>query len=512
MFPESPDPAGSEFRNRERSAELQFGVHREPQRADLEIGAPPQPHARLTRTRREFIRDAACGFGGLALTALLHEEQARAGAINPLAARAAHLPAKARAVIFLYMAGGPSHLETFDPKPLLNQLAGQSRPKEFGEAKYQFIKSGAKLMGTRRTFQKHGKSGIEVSDLFPHTATCVDELAVIRSCMGDAVVHSAAQYELFSGRVTPGFPSMGAWMLYGLGSESRSLPGYVVMPDPAGALEGGQPMFMHGFLPAAFQPTMFRPGGQPVLNLNLPASVSLPQRERTLRLIRELNQATLPKDDFEFDARINSYDLAFKMQTEAPAVLDLSREPQETRDLYGIGQPRTNDYGRRCLLARRLIEKGVRFVTVVAGGGAGNLQWDAHNDIEENHLRKAAETDLPIAGLLKDLKRRGLLDSTLVVWGGEFGRSPEAESGKGRDHHNLGFSMWLAGGGVKGGTIVGATDPIGLRAIEQPHHFRDIHATILHQLGLDQHKLTYPHLGRDERLTFIEGEVIGEIV
>ena len=472
----------------------------------------PPVHSRLTRTRREFIRDACCGFGGLALATLLHEEQARAAAVNPLAAKPAHLPAKARSVIFLFMAGGPSHIETFDPKPLLNELSGQPRPKEFGEAKYQFIKRDAKLLGTRRKFAKHGRSGIEVSDLFPHTARCVDDLAIIRSCTGDAVVHSAAQYELLSGRVVPGYPSMGSWMLYGLGSESRSLPGYVVMPDPAGALEGGQPMFMHGFLPAAYQPTMFRPGGQPVLNLNLPAGVSHAQRERTLRLIRELNQATLPAADSEFDARINAYDLAFKMQTEAPAVLDVSRESPETLALYGIGQPRTNDYGRRCLLARRLVENGVRFVTVVAGGGAGNLQWDAHNDIEENHLRKAAETDQPIAGLLQDLKRRGLLDSTLVVWGGEFGRSPEAESGKGRDHHNLGFTMWLAGGGVKGGTIVGATDPIGLHAIEQPHHFRDIHATILHQLGLDQHRLTYPHLGRDERLTFIEGSVIADIV
>ena len=472
----------------------------------------PPVHSRRTRTRREFLRDGCCGFGGLALAALLHEEQARAASVNPLASKAAHLPAKARSVIFLYMAGGPSHMETFDPKPLLNELSGQPRPKEFGEAKYQFVKRDAKLLGTRRKFQKHGRCGIEVSDLFPHTAKCVDELAIIRSCHGDSVVHSAAQYELFSGRVVPGFPSMGSWTLHGLGSESRSLPGYVVMPDPAGALEAGQPMFMHGFLPAAYQPTMFRPGGQPVLNLNLPAGVSHAQRERTLRLIRELNQSTLPAADSEFDARINAYDLAFKMQTEAPAVLDLSREPQETLDLYGIGQPRTNDYGRRCLLARRLVENGVRFVTVVAGGGPGNMQWDAHSDIEENHLRKAAETDRPVAGLLMDLKRRGLLDSTLIVWGGEFGRSPEAESGRGRDHHNLGFTMWMAGGGVKGGTIVGATDAIGLRAIEQPHHFRDIHATILHQLGLDQHRLTYPHLGRDERLTFIEGKVIEDIV
>jgi hypothetical protein len=415
-------------------------------------------------------------------------------------------------VIFLFMAGGPSHLETFDPKPLLNELHGQPRPKEFGEAKYQFIESDAKLLGTKRKFQKHGRSGMDVSDLLPHMAGCIDEMSVIRSCHGDMVVHSAAQYELFSGRVIPGFPSMGSWVLYGLGSESDSLPAYVVMPDPKGALEAGQPMYMHGFLPAVYQPTMFRPGDRPVLNLDLPAGVTLGQRRKTVELIRGLNQSTLKEGDEEFDARINTYDLAFKMQSEAPGVLDLSGESQETLDLYGVGVEPTHDYGRRCLLARRLVENGVRFVCVVSGGGPGNLQWDAHSDIEENHLRKAAETDKPVAGLIRDLKRRGLLDSTLVLWGGEFGRSPEAQSGKGRDHHNLGFTMLMAGGGIRGGQIVGATDAIGLRAVEKPYHFRDIHATILHQLGLDQHQLTYPHLGRDERLTFLEGRIIEEIV
>ena len=428
------------------------------------------------------------------------------------AARQPHFPAKAKSVIFLYMAGGPSHIETFDPKPLLNQLDGQPRPKEFGDAKYQFIQNDARLLGTRRTFRKYGESGIEVSDLFPHVGGCIDDIAVLRSCHGDMVVHSAAQYELFSGRIVPGYPSMGSWVLYGLGAESRSLPSYVVMPDPKGALEAGQPMYTHGFLPAIYQPTMFRPGDRPVLNLELPRSVDVRQRRETLKLIRDLNESTLVADDEEFHARINAYDVAFRMQTEAPEVLDISRETQETLELYGVGAVPTHDYGRRCLLARKLVEKGVRFVCVVSGGGAGNLQWDAHDNIEENHLRKAAETDKPIAGLLRDLKRRGLFDSTLVVWGGEFGRSPEAQSGKGRDHHNLGFSMWMAGGGVKGGQVVGATDAIGLHAIEQRYHFRDIHTTILHQLGLDQHQLTYPHLGRDERLTFVEGKLIREIV
>jgi hypothetical protein len=470
------------------------------------------PHSKVTRTRREFVRDACCGFGGLALASLLHDEQLRAAPISPLMAKQAHHAAKAKSVIFLFMAGGPSHLETFDPKPLLNKLNGQVRPAEFGDAKYQFIQRDARLLGTNRAFQKYGESGIEVSDLFPNVATCIDDIAVLRSCHGDMVVHSAAQYELFSGRTTPGFPSMGSWMLYGLGSESQSLPAYVVMPDPKGALEAGQPMYMNGFLPAIYQPTMFRPGERPVLNLDLPKHVNASQRKRTLQFIRDLNESTLDPADEEFHARINAYDVAFRMQSEAPEILDLSNEPQETLDLYGIGNETTNDYGRRCLLARKLVENGVRFVCVVSGGGAGNLQWDAHGDIEENHLRKASETDQPIAALLKDLKRRGMLDSTLVVWGGEFGRSPEAEGGKGRDHHNLGFSMWMAGGGVKGGQVIGATDAIGLHAIERPYHFRDIHATILHQLGLDQHQLTYPHLGRNERLTFVEGKIIREIV
>jgi hypothetical protein len=467
-------------------------------------------HSKPTRTRREFVRDAFCGFGGLALASLLKQEEAPGA--NSLAVKQPHFKPRAKSVIFLFMAGGPSHLETFDPKPLLNQLHGQARPAEFGEAKYQFINREAKILGTQRKFKQYGDSGIAVSDLFPHTAKCVDDLAVIRSCHGDMVVHSAAQYELFSGRLTPGFPSMGSWILYGLGAESESLPAYVVLPDPKGALEAGQPMYMHGFLPAALQPTMFRPGDRPVLNLDLPKGVDVATRRRTGQLIRALNQATLDPADEEFHARIGAYDLAFKMQSEAPEVLDLSQETQATLDLYGVGQEPTHDYGRRCLLARKLVEQGVRFVCVVSGGGPGNMQWDAHSDIEENHLRKAAETDQPVAALLTDLKRRGLLDDTLVLWGGEFGRSPEAESGKGRDHHNLGFSMWLAGGGVRGGQVIGATDAIGLRAVEKPYHFRDIHTTILHQLGLDQHRLTYPHLGRNERLTFVEGKVIREIV
>lgn len=471
-------------------------------------------HVRFTHTRREFLCDAFCGFGSLAYASMLYQADLRAGTVNPLAPKPPHMPdkAKAKAVIFLFMAGGPSHLETFDPKPLLNELHGQKRPASFGEAKYQFLAPDAKLLGTKRTFRKHGQSGIEVSDLLPNIAQCIDDIAVIRSCQGDMVVHASAQYQLFSGRVIPGFPTMGSWVLYGLGSESDSLPAYVVMPDPKGALEAGQPMYSNGFLPAVYQPTMFRSGDRPVLNLGLPKGIELEQRRRTVGLIRRLNEAQLEADDHELNARLSAYDLAFKMQTEAPAVFDLSSEPQETLDLYGVGREPTNDYGRRCLLARHLVEKGVRFVCVVSGGGPGEMQWDAHNDIEENHLRLAGQVDRPIAGLLKDLKRRGLLDSTLVLWGGEFGRSPEAERGAGRDHHNLGFTMWLAGGGIRGGQVVGATDEIGMRAVAEPHHFRDIHTTILHQLGLNQHALSYMHQGRRERLTELEGHVIQRIV
>jgi len=440
---------------------------------------------------------------------MLYQSEARAASSNPLAPKAPQAPAKAKSIIFLFMAGGPSHLETFDPKPLLNKLHGQKKPAEFGDVKYQFVQPDARILGTKRTFKKYGQSGIEVSDLLPNIATCVDDLAVIRSCHGDMVVHSAAQYQLFTGRIIPGFPSMGSWIVYGLGNESDSLPSYMVMPDPKGALEAGQPMYTNGFLPAVYQPTMLRNGPKPMLNLDLPSHVKLEDRRKTVDLIRTLNQAGAAHGDNELHARLNAYDLAFRMQTEAPEVFDISTEPQETLDLYGVGKEPTNDYGRRCLLARRMVEKGVRFMCVVSGGGPGNMQWDAHDDIEENHIRMAAQTDKPVAGLLKDLKRRGLLDSTLVLWGGEFGRSPEAQGGKGRDHHNYGFTMWMAGGGIKGGQVIGATDDIGLKATVEPHHFRDIHTTILHQFGLNQDALSYMHQGRKEPVRVNDFETAG---
>lgn len=471
-------------------------------------------HVRYARNRREFLTDCFCGVGSLAFASMIAEQQVQAATYNPLAPKPPHVPAraKAKAVIFVYMAGGPSHLETFDPKPLLNKLHGQKRPAEFGDVKYQNVNAASRLLGTKRTFKKYGKSGIEVSDLFPHQSEIVDDLCIIRSMYGDMVVHSAAQYQMMTGRVIPGFPSMGSWITYGLGSEAESLPAYVVMPDSAGAQEAGVPMYKNGFLPAVYQPTMLRPGDKPVLNLDLPKGVTLDRRRKTIDFIRAINEKNLPGEDPEFAARISAYDTAFKMQTEAPEVFDISKEPQETLDLYGVGQPNTDDYGRRCLLARRLVEKGVRFVCVVSGGGNADTEWDAHSNIETNHIKMASYTDKPVAALIKDLKRRGLLDSTIVLWGGEFGRSPESEKGNGRDHHNTGFTMWVAGGGFKGGTVYGATDDIGLKSVENRVHFRDLHTTMLYQMGLDQDALSYMYLGRKERLTEVQGEVLKGII
>lgn len=471
-------------------------------------------HVRLNRNRREFLNNCFCGMGSLAFASMLAEGQSYASELNPLAPKAPHMPdkAKAKAIIFVYMAGGPSHLETFDPKPLLNKLDGQKRPAEFGDVKYQNVNTQSRLLGSKRTFKKYGQSGIEVSDLFPHQAEIVDDLCVIRSMYGDMVVHSAAQYQMMTGRIIPGFPAMGSWVVYGLGSVAQSLPAYVVMPDSAGAQEAGVPMYKNGFLPAVYQPTMLRPGRKPVLNLELPPGVLPDQRKKTIDFIRAINQNNIPGEDAEFSARISAYDTAFKMQTEAPEVFDISGESKETLDLYGVGNPATDDYGRRCLLARRLVEKGVRFICVVSGGGNADTEWDAHSNIESNHIRMASLTDQPVAALIKDLKRRGLLDSTIVLWGGEFGRSPESEKGNGRDHHNTGFSMWLAGGGFKGGTVYGATDPIGLKAVEKPVHFRDLHTTMLYQMGLDQDALSYMHLGRKERLTEVHGQVLKDLL
>jgi hypothetical protein len=472
-------------------------------------------HVRYARNRREFLSDCFCGVGSLAFASMMARSQAAAATIqNPLAPKPPHVPerAKAKSVIFVYQSGGPSHLETFDPKPLLNKLHGQKRPAEFGDVKYQNVNSESRLLGSKRTFKQYGKSGLWVSDILPHQAEIVDDICVLNSMYGDMVVHSAAQYQMMTGRVIPGFPAMGSWITYGLGSEAESLPAYVVMPDPHGAQEAGVPMYKNGFLPAVYQPTMLRPGSKPVLNLDLPPDVTLDRRRKTIDYIRSINEKNIPGEDAEFSARISAYDTAFKMQTEAPEVFDISKESAETQEMYGVGKPDTDDYGRRCLLARRLVERGVRFVCVVAGGGGADTEWDAHSNIESNHIKMAKLTDQPVAALIKDLKRRGLLDSTIVLWGGEFGRSPESEKGNGRDHHNTGFTMWVAGGGFKGGTVYGATDDIGLKAVEKPVHFRDLHATMLYQMGLEQDALNYMYLGRKERLTEIQGTVLKDII
>ena len=472
-------------------------------------------HVRYARNRREFLTDCFCGVGSLAFASMMARGQAAAATVqNPLAPKPPHVPgrAKAKSVIFVYQSGGPSHLETFDPKPLLNKLHGQKRPAEFGDVKYQNVNSESRLLGSKRTFKQYGKSGMWVSDILPHQAEIVDDICVVNSMYGDMVVHSAAQYQMMTGRVIPGFPAMGSWITYGLGSEAESLPAYVVMPDPHGAQEAGVPMYKNGFLPAVYQPTMLRPGSKPVLNLDLPPDVTLDRRRKTIDYIRSINEKNIPGEDAEFSARISAYDTAFKMQTEAPEVFDISKESLETQEMYGVGKPDTDDYGRRCLLARRLVEKGVRFVCVVAGGGGADTEWDAHSNIESNHIKMAKLTDQPVAALIKDLKRRGLLDSTIVLWGGEFGRSPESEKGNGRDHHNTGFTMWIAGGGFKGGTVYGATDDIGLKAVEKPVHFRDLHATMLYQMGLEQDALSYMYLGRKERLTEIQGTVLKDII
>jgi len=338
-------------------------------------------------------------------------------------------------------------------------------------------------------------------------------MAIIRSCYCDIIVHSAAQYQMMSGRLVPGFPSMGSWVIYGLGSESHSLPAYVVMPAPEGALEGGQPMYGQGFLPAAFQPTMMRPGANPILNLDLPKGVSREQRRRTIDLIRDLGQASMAPDDNQVSARLASYELAFQMQTAIPDTLDLQRESEATKKLYGLDQEETKTFGQQCLVARRLVERGVRFVQLYHGGSGSAGAWDSHGEIKANHSKLAKQVDQPIAGLLHDLKQRGLLNDTLVVWGTEFGRTPGAElsgevMGTGRDHHPHGFSAWLAGGGVKGGMVHGATDELGFHAIQDRHFVTDIHATVLHLLGLDSHKLEVPGF---KRLDMDHGEPITEI-
>lgn len=456
-------------------------------------------------SRRDVLSRAGGGLGSLALATILHGE-ASAAPQPPM-----H-PATARAVIFLYMVGGPSHIETFDPKPALRKLDGEPLPQSFGEIKSQFIKQGTPVMGSNWEFNRHGRSGLEISTLYPHLATCADDLAIVRSCHSESFVHAPAMYQVVTGRTQAGHPSIGSWTTYGLGSIGDNLPAFCVMTQPEGLPEGGAPMWGSGYLPAAHQGTTLRGGSTPILHL-APSGATDPRKERRIfDYIREVNQLSGDVSDSDLDARIAAYELAYRMQMAAPEATDLSRESRETRDLYGVDQPETAEFGSRCLLARRLVERGVRFVLLFSGGGPVNFQWDAHDNVKENHDRLCRWTDRPIAALLKDLKRRGMLDSTLVVWGSEFGRTPVTQNGSGRDHNPAGYSMWLAGGGIRGGTVYGSTDEVGFRAVESPVHMRDFHATILRCLGIEHTRLTYLHNGRRERLTDIGGQVIEKIL
>lgn len=484
--------------------------------------ACPGPNGSHTRpgSRRAFLRRAGGGFGLLALASLLDGESllasdtgatATSGAANPLAPKAPHFPAKARNVIFLFMSGGPSHVDLFDPKPELIRLAGQPIPESFGSFKTRRAVAKNKLLPPCRPFAAHGQCGMEVSGFLPRIAECVDDLCLLRGCHGDSVTHPESVYMMNSGSILMGKPSLGAWAAYGLGTANQNMPAFVVMPDPAGWVKGGAPAWGNGFLPAAYQGTILRGGESPILNLRTPRGVSAAQQQSTVDLINRLNRENLRpgEEDSELTARIAAYELAFRMQTHAPELLELSGESEATRKLYGLDESLTADFGLRCLLARRMVERGVRFVQLYCGDTNG---WDGHSDVEGNHAKLCAQSDRPVAALLKDLKSRGLLDSTLVVWGGEFGRMPMSEGSNGRDHNPHGFCMWLAGGGIRGGQVIGATDEVGLRAAQEKTHVHDLHATILHQLGMDHTRLTYRHNGRNERLTDVAGQVIAKAV
>lgn len=447
----------------------------------------------MNLNRRQFFLDAGRGFGSVALASMIAQaaEQARA-----------------KRVIYLFMHGGVSHVDTFDPKPALAKYDGQPLPGSFGQglitSRIDFRK--ALMRGSPWNFTKAGKSGLEISDLYPHVQKHADKLAVIRSCYGDAFDHAPAIYLRASGSQFPGRPSLGAWTVYGLGSENKNLPSYVVMSD--GAMKSGSGAYGSGYLPAVFQGTVFRGGQNPVLHLASPEGIPPEAQKATLDLITRMDRrySASREDDTALDARIASYELAYRMQSEAPEVVDLAKESEATKKLYGIGEPMTDDFGRKCLLARRLVERGVRFVQLYSGTNLGDDWDDAHNDLLGSHNKMAKKSDQPIAGLLADLEGRGLLDSTLVVWSTEFGRTPLAEGKNGRDHHPYGFSMWMAGAGIKGGRALGATDEFGLRAVEERKNVHDMHATMFRMLGMDHTKITYRFQGRDQRLTDVHGE------
>ena len=457
-------------------------------------------------SRREMLQRAGMGFGMLALTHLLMEDGVLAA--EPSSADGLNLPVtgKTRSVIFLFMGGGPSQVDTFDPKPVLQRLHGQSVPDSIARDIPRIARAPLNnLYASPYRFKRYGRSGIPVSELFPHVGGCVDDLCVLRSCKHDSPIHAPAEYMVTTGTQIGDRPSLGSWVYYGLGSENRNLPGFIVLK--AGET-GRPPAWSSGFLPARYQATMVETTGIP--NARMPAGVNETQRQAQLDLINGLNQLNLERHagHSELEARIRSYELSFRMQTSAPEAFDIAGETEATKKLYGIGGGDTDEFGSMCLLARRFVERGVRFVQLRHGG------WDAHGNLRANHGPQARKTDQPIAGLLTDLKRRGLLEQTLVIWGGEFGRTPAAENPgptPGRNHSPSGFSMWLAGGGAKGGQIIGATDPVGYAAVERPIHPNDLHATILHAFGIAQERLIYRHHNRNEMLTVNGGEVINEV-
>ncbi len=446
-------------------------------------------------SRRHVVQSAA-GLGALALASLLKTDGQSADKTEQ---GKTHFEPRVKRVIWLFMHGGPSHVDLFDPKPDLIKLAGQPLPDSFGEVATRRKVAANPLLPPIKPYHLYGQSGLPVSDFLPETAKLADDLCVIRSVNGDSVNHPQSVYQMNTGSVLMGRPSVGSWVAYGLGSENANLPAFVVLPDPAGGLKGGPPAWGSGFLPATYQGVTMRSGSQPILHLQPPPELARAGNRRTLALIQQLNREHLAARDFddELSARVGAYELAFRMQAAAPELVELNTESAETLHLYGADRPATQEFGTRCLLARRMIERGVRFVQVYSGDTNG---WDAHSDVLKNHTMMCGATDLPVAGLLRDLKQRGLWDDTLVIWGGEFGRMPMSESGTGRDHNPWGYSVWLAGGGVRGGMAYGATDAVGLRAQENPVHIRNLHATILHLMGIDPNALSFLHNGLEERL------------
>jgi hypothetical protein len=409
-------------------------------------------------------------------------------------------------VIFLFMYGGPSHVDTFDYKPQLFALDGKTVPVKTKGRSGE--KNEGRIVGPKWRFRQYGQSGQWISELFPQLATCADEITFLKSMTADSPIHGSAMLMMNSGRIQSGSPALGSWVNYGLGTENENLPGFVVMLDPTGGPISGAKNWSSGFMPAVYQGTILRSQGAPILDLSPPAGVSRGIQRTLLDALRDANTDHLDtrRDNSELAARISTYELAYQMQQTAPEAVDLSQESAETKSLYGLDKPGTRDFGTRCLLARRLVERGVRFIQLYSGGAHNDSNWDAHGDLVKNHSYHAGNTDQPIAALIKDLRRRGMLDETLIVWGGEFGRQPTAEyaEGTGRDHNSYGFTMWVAGGGIRSGLSIGGTDELGAAAVDNPLHVKRLHATILHQMGVDPNRLSYFYGGLNQKLVGVE--------